>query len=279
MPLIYIVTNPWMEIDFVYKIGRSDMGSIDKLMQQYSSRYLPKKKLIAEWTVQSGIVAEELIFDELSKHSSITHVEGEWYQGPINLIISLIEYVLVQISTSSLWKEWPLNMVSNRRLKLLLKDEGIINPFPQFHPYWNESSIYLMEHIQQISVLDNTIENDAFDIFHPLGINRINILPFLYVHMFPTGAYLDTYLTSLGYNDIARKDAIKDMKKNTLVYLGYLTNVTRDKIEPLVKGIDPLLMRKNEMIEYVRNPTNRDEIEFRSNVRRSIPKLKRVLEF
>jgi hypothetical protein len=273
-----------MECDSVYKIGRSDMEHIDDLMAQYSSRYMPKKKLVKYWHVQNSVIVEELIFDQLYLDDSIQHVEGEWYKGSIDEILHIIENVQVQMANDGfIWNEWPLSLVSDKRLQSLMKDESIHNPWPEYHPRWRESSIQLLLLVKSVHDMymcnipqDELVIDILMDEFGELGIDRSIILPFLYVH---TNSDVDLAIEALGLYPMGQKDAIKALKERTLLYLGYLTKVSKSGLGSKLGNMNISNLRKDEMIESIRYPTHRDEIIFRANIRRVLPSVRKHLKF
>lgn len=160
MPLIYILTNKWYQADNMYKVGRHCGDNINDLLNQYSARYMPGRELIQYWYVDDCITMEYIVHVDLSLASNIERVEGEWFRGPIDHIVDIIdkcinrsiqdEYILRINYDNENIRIYPLSYLPLDRLKKLGMDQGIANPFAISSSKWKPLQIQLLLHQDKI---------------------------------------------------------------------------------------------------------------------------------
>jgi len=290
MPLIYILTNPWMKQDQVYKIGRSDVDHIDDLLSQYATRYIPLKQLIKSWIVGNSMVVEELIFHRIENNQLIEKVDGEWYKGPVSIMIDIIEELMKTISYQDEFvDEWPVFLCSNRRLTLLMKERCIKNPYAEHHHEWKYASILLLIHRDAIirsyeydKHLDEKILRTLIEEFKYVNefISTSNIIAFLYIHVSINERKIRSAMMDLGFDYKDRKDAIRQLRFMHFRYTGYLTKVPMSLLREMTEDdIDIRGLKKDELLVYIRNPVLRDKILFHANIRSVIPSIRKQLKF
>lgn len=163
MPVVYIITNKWYRADNMYKVGRSDKD-IEELLQQYPPRYMPGKELVRHWNVDDCATTELIIHTALDITTGIERVEGEWFRGDIDVIISTIdknidrcikdrfiltiEYRGDRINDYT--RVYPLSYLPLSKLQQLGKELGIRNPHDVSNAKWRPLQIRLLYNREKI---------------------------------------------------------------------------------------------------------------------------------
>lgn len=154
MPLIYILSNRWYIYDSVYKVGKHNSDDINNLLRQYTSRYIPLKQLLYSKNVHDCDTVEAMVHDTLSNTHGIDKIDGEWYRGDIDDIISVVDtvsdtcirdpYALRIDYEDGRSITYPLSHVSNRKLYDLGLELGIDNIHNRNSPMWRDLQIRLL---------------------------------------------------------------------------------------------------------------------------------------
>jgi len=197
MPIIYILTNKWYKVDNMYKVGKHQSNDIDKLLLQYSSRYMPGRELVQHWIVDDCTTTELILHDALDDSPVAERVEGEWYRGDIDSLILLIEenikrcmydpYTL-RIRIRDRFRVYPLSVISHERLAALGTYLGIHNPLDTADDNWRTlqmSLIFSQKRIIHLHESEDKMSQETQLRFsqltgHPPGEKLLSLL-YLYV--------------------------------------------------------------------------------------------------
>lgn len=154
MPLIYVLSNQWYMYDNVYKVGKHGTDDIGNLLRQYASRYIPLKQLLYSRHVDDCDTVEAMIHSTLDCTDGIDRVDGEWYRGNVEDIISVVDsvsetclrdpYSLRIDYEDGRSIVYPLSHVSDRKLHELGQELGIRNVYSMSAPAWRDLQIRLL---------------------------------------------------------------------------------------------------------------------------------------
>lgn len=194
-----MLTNKWYRNDNMVKIGKHCSDNIENLLTQYSSRYIPKKELISFWNVQDCTTIESIIYDTLKYDDQIERVEGEWFRGPIDYIVELLDVLidecendpfLIQLNINGVERVYPLSMISDERLIKIGNIVDIDNPLDISDSRWRTlqmSLLLLQERIITLFESNEKLKDETLKKFSYLTdySDDENLLSRLYIHVNP----------------------------------------------------------------------------------------------